>query len=321
MTATISIIIPCYNVQDYVQAALQSILDNTSQSDLSRIELLIVNDGSTDKTFEIIQQFSLEKLDKVVQYQIINQSNAGLSAARNAGMAHATGDYWLFLDSDDIFVHQAIDTILAAIDQHAPDMIEFDAQKFTENTWENKSLYANYFTDVKNMDLTAHRLRAFEENRWYVWSRCYHKKLFENQKFEVGKLFEDMMTVPYCYLVADNIFRLPETLIGYRQRPASILATLSHRHLADLFWGIEKAIAAERDYPNFSHELFVLQIKNWQLIVAESIKLFLRTRDFSYLIAVQNRHTQLRQQYGRDWGWQFVHFGGVLLNKIFRQPK
>lgn len=321
MTATVSIIIPCYNVQDYVQAALQSILDNLDKSDYQRVQLLIVNDGATDQTPEIIQQFAAEKLDNVLNYQLINQANAGLSAARNTGMAHATGDYWLFLDSDDIFINQAISKIIAIIDQHAPDIIEFDATKFTENTWENKSLYADYFPDVQNLDLHTHRLRVFEENRWYVWSRCYHKKLFENQKFEVGKLFEDMMTTPYCYLAAHSIFRLPETLIGYRQRPASILATLSHRHLNDLLWGIEKAIVAERDYPQFLQELTVLQLKNWRLIVAESIKIFLRTRDISYLTAVQNYRAQLRQKHGRDFGWQLIYFGKVVLKKYCKLKK
>lgn len=321
MTATVSIIVPCYNVENYVQAALQSILDNLNPSDYPRVELLIVNDGSTDQTPEIIKQFTAEKCHNVVRYRIIDQANAGLSAARNTGMAHATGDYWLFLDSDDLFIHHAISKIMAVIDQHAPDIIEFDAIKFTENTWANKSLYADYFPDVTDADFTTHRLRVFEENRWYVWSRCYHRKLFDNQQFELGKLFEDMMTVPYCYLAAHTIFRLPETLLAYRQRPASILASLSHRHLRDLFWGIEKAIVAERDYPHFLPELTRLQLKNWRLLVAESIKIFLRTRDISYLTAVQHARTQMRQRHQRDLGWQLTYFGGVLLKKAFRQQK
>lgn len=318
MIPTLSIIIPCYNVQYYIQEAIQSVLDNTLKSDYARIELLIINDGSTDQTYEIIKKIAIEKLDSVLSYHIISQQNAGLSAARNAGMAYARGDYWLFLDSDDIFINQSISKILSIIDQYMPDIIEFDAVKFTENSWCSHSLYENYFADVVNMHLDFHRLRAFEENRWYVWSRCYHKKLFNNKKFEIGKLFEDMMTVPYCYLIAQNIFRLPEIFIGYRQRPASILATLSQRHLSDLFWGIEKAIVAESSYPNFLHELTVLQKKNWRIVVAESVKIFLKTHDISYLLAVQNYRLKIRQCYKRDFGWQFCYFIGVFLKKLFK---
>ena len=102
MTATLSIIIPCYNVEDYVQAALQSILDNTSKKYHNRLQLLIINDGSTDQTWDKIQEWLINLDNLSISYQLINQPNAGLSAARNAGMAQATGNYWLFLDSDDI---------------------------------------------------------------------------------------------------------------------------------------------------------------------------------------------------------------------------
>lgn len=319
MKPTISLIVPCYNVQDYVQPALQSILDNISAAHHARLQVLIVNDGSRDQTLEKIEQFIAEKWHSTIRHQIITQENAGLSAARNTGMAHATGDYWLFLDSDDIFINQALDKIIATLDAHAPDIVEFDAVKFCENTWENSSLYAEYFRQSQDLPFTAHRLRAFEENRWYVWSRCYHKKLFENQQFERGKLFEDMMTVPYLYLAAQNIFRLPETLLGYRQRPNSIVATLSHAHLRDIFYGVEKAIAAEQDYPQFQAELTVLQYKNWRLIVAESIKRFLKTRDFAYLQAVQTHRAQMRHKFGRDYGWQFAYFTRVLIKKFHKK--
>ncbi len=318
MKPILSLIIPCYNVQDYVQPALQSIVDNLAPEHYPKIELLIVNDGATDQTPERIQQFADAHLQSI-PHRIIHQDNAGLSSARNTGMAQAKGEYWLFLDSDDIFVNHALDKILACIEQQQPDIIEFDACKFHDNDWATKSLYAQYFQDVVNMDFPAHRLHAFEENRWYVWSRCYHRKLFDNQLFEVGKLFEDMMTVPYAYLMANHIAVLPETFIGYRQRPASILATLSHRHLRDLYYGVEKAMSAERDYPHFLNELSVLQYKNWRMIVAESIKKFIKTKDLSYLTAVQDYRAQMRQHFQRDYGWQFGYFGRVLIQKILKK--
>lgn len=313
MKDTLSIIVPCYNVQDYVQAALQSILDNVSPEYDTRLEIIIVNDGSTDQTHEIIKQFTKDVLSqRPITYRLIHQDNAGLSAARNAAMHQAQGDYWLFLDSDDFFYNQALDRIFQTIDQHQADIIEFDATKWTDGIFAKQSLYQKYFV------ADNYRLEAFEANLWYVWSRCYHRKLFENQKFEVGKLFEDMMTIPYLYLAAKHIFRLPESLLAYRQRPHSILATLSHRHLQDLFWGIEKAIAAEPQYPNNLHEIKLLQLKSWRMIVAESIKIFLRTQDKTYLQSVQQYRQQMQTRHQRDYGWQLGYFAGVLMKKIFK---
>lgn len=314
MKPQLSIIVPCYNVQDYVQAALQSILDNLSPENDARAEIIIINDGATDQTETVIRAFLREQLaERAIVYRLINQDNAGLSAARNAGMRQAQGDYWLFLDSDDFFYNQSLDKILNIIDQHQPDIIEFDATKWTDGIFAEQSLYQKYFTSQN------HRLDAFEANLWYVWSRCYHRKLFENQEFEVRKLFEDMMTIPYLYLAANQIFRLPESLLAYRQRSQSILATLSHRHLRDLFWGIGKAIEQEKNYPKQLKELTLLQYKNWRLIVAESVKIFLRSHDHSYLSAVQAYRAQMRQQYGRDYGWQFAYFAQVLIQKLFNK--
>ncbi len=315
---TLSIIVPCYNVAPYVRAALQSVLDNLSEANRSRAELIIVNDGATDATPKIIADFAQTG---PVPTQIINQENAGLSAARNAGMARAQGDYWLFLDSDDVYHNHALDKILAAIDAHTPSIIEFDATVFYgETNWAAQTLYHAYFADIANERQPETTLiRAFEENRWYVWSRCYHRKLFENQTFERDKLFEDFMTVPYLYFAANTIFKLPESLLGYRQNTASITANISHRHLNDIFYGLQKAIRAQTQYPNHLTELHILQIKTWRLIVAYAVKKFLRTRETAYLADVQRFRAQMRQEFGQDWGWQLGYFSSVVWKRLLEK--
>ena len=89
----ISIIIPVYNVENYLAECLNSVVNQTYRN----IEIIIVNDGSTDNSFSIIQQYQLQD----ERIKIINQENQGLSAARNAGMKVASGEYLWFVDSDD----------------------------------------------------------------------------------------------------------------------------------------------------------------------------------------------------------------------------
>ena len=93
MKPLISLIIPCYNVQNYVQAALQSVADSLSPEHRGQVEWLIVDDGATDQTPDIIAQFAEHVLQpQQIPHRIIRQSNAGLSAARNTGLAHAQGE-------------------------------------------------------------------------------------------------------------------------------------------------------------------------------------------------------------------------------------
>ena len=228
MKPLISLIIPCYNVQNYVQAALQSVADSLSPEHRGQVEWLIVDDGATDQTPDIIARFAAQVLQpQQIPHRIIRQSNAGLSAARNTGLAHAQGEYVLFLDSDDIFVQAALDKILAVLAQQQPDIIEFDAQMFVQPSDlspQNPTLYGQYFRDTAGKDHQSSLQRAFEENRWYVWSRCYRRSLLERHPFIVGKLFEDMMFTPYVYLDAHTVYRLPEVLLGYRQNAGSITA-------------------------------------------------------------------------------------------------
>ncbi|XXQ69198.1 glycosyltransferase family 2 protein [Neisseriaceae bacterium B1] len=312
MKPTLSLIIPCYNVEKYITAALQSVLDNLSPSKDTRVECLIVNDGATDNTAQLIENFAQNQFStRQIAYQIITQANVGLSAARNSGMNVAQGEYWLFLDSDDVFENKALDKILAAIDAHQPDIIEFDATLFQDTgARATHTIYHDYFRQPFSLT------RAFEENRWYVWSRCYHKKLFEHHRFEQGKLFEDMMTIPYLYLQAKHFFRLPESLLGYRQNSGSITANVGKRHLNDIFFAMQKAIRAEKIYPNHLLQLHILQDKTWRLLVAYSVKKFLRTHDLSFLTDIQDYRQTIRQEFQRDWGWQFSYFGKVILKRL-----
>lgn len=154
----ISIIIPCYNVQDYIEQCLGSIISQT----YINLEIICINDGSTDKTVEILQQFET----KDSRIKLYNQSNKGLSKTRSLGIEYATGDYILFVDSDDWLEKDALEIILREASNY--DIILF-----------------SYFRDFKNVTL-AKRLNldgeflASELQRKIVGPVGEEIKLIEN---------------------------------------------------------------------------------------------------------------------------------------------
>ena len=111
----ISIIIPVYNVEGYLVECLNSVVNQTYRD----IEIIIVNDGSTDSSFSIIQQYQLQD----ERIKIINQENQGLSAARNAGIKKVSGEYIWFVDSDDYITIDACEKIVEKLKQNNYDLL------------------------------------------------------------------------------------------------------------------------------------------------------------------------------------------------------
>lgn len=108
MNTTVSVIIPAFNQADYLASAIQSVLDQTYPA----YEILVIDDGSTDRTRDVVRRF----LDPSIQY--VYQENRGLAAARNTGLRLATGDYISFLDADDLFLPEKIDLLVSALESH-----------------------------------------------------------------------------------------------------------------------------------------------------------------------------------------------------------
>lgn len=122
---SIAVVIPAYNVEDYVEEAIESVLSQTKAPD----EVIIINDGSTDKTRRVISKYESNPVVRV-----IDTENRGLGPARNAGLEAASSDYVYFFDSDDIMSEQFVAVISrAAADFKGPDMIVFSGESFSDN--------------------------------------------------------------------------------------------------------------------------------------------------------------------------------------------
>ena len=133
--AKISIVIPVYNVEEYLALSLASAMTQTYED----IEIVCVNDGSTDKSLEILEAAQA----KDSRIQIITKRNGGLSSARNAGIDAAKGEYICFLDSDDLLEPEACETIIEVFDDTNADIVTYGATAYPEfrgYTWLNEVL-------------------------------------------------------------------------------------------------------------------------------------------------------------------------------------
>lgn len=143
----ISVIIPVYNVEDYLVECIDSVLNQTYEN----IEIIIINDGSTDSSYKILKKYS--SYDNI---RILSQENSGQSVARNNGMKIAKGKYIYFLDSDDYILPNAFEELLKTMEQNNLDLIMFSAKPFADKL------------DIKINDRQYDFSKSFEEDTLYI---------------------------------------------------------------------------------------------------------------------------------------------------------
>lgn len=229
----LSIIVPCYNSEKYIDECLSSVISFMD----NEVELVIINDGSTDSSEQII-------FNKISQYTHLNilyvkRENGGLSKARNHGISLSSGEYVAFLDADDFLNSQFYNEIKPIISLSNYDLIEFDTLKF-ENSHpdiKNEIKTSNFSGAVK---ITAYHdlMPVFNNKKWFAWSRVYRSTLFKEVgiHYPAGILYEDMATTPFLYLESKNIYSINKTLIHYRVNETSITQTFRRSDINSLIY-------------------------------------------------------------------------------------
>lgn len=259
----LSIIVPCYNSRKFIAECLYSILPYLS----SKIELIIVNDGSTDDSADIIER-SIRSY-KQQNIAIINQGNSGISSARNKGIKLATGEYIAFLDSDDMFHPDFWNAILPVIDDSTIDIVEFNADQFDgdlSNIVEH--IDSSVFIGRVNISSIEQLIPAFRRSKWYPWARVYKSTLFHdyNIEFPIGRLYEDMSTIPALYLHSKVIFGIAKPLIWYRYHKKSITQTFRPKDLVDLVYATQYLASLALDSKEIKKALFPTIQRTFNLI-------------------------------------------------------
>lgn len=211
----VSVIVPVYNVEKYLRQCLDSILGQTYKN----LEVIIVDDGSTDSSADIIKEYK-KKDNRIVT---ISQKNQGLSAARNVGIKKANGDYIMFVDSDDWIAPDIVEYL-------RPGRADVSICSHYESS-EGKNVSFNKSFKRKSMNPKMALTAMLKEHGFMVsaWGKLYKKDLFEDVFFPVGKLHEDLGTTYKLILASKKVVFLPEPKYYYRQRKDSIIHEFDDR--------------------------------------------------------------------------------------------
>lgn len=222
----ISVILPVYNGGKYIQKAIESVLNQTFQD----FELIVVNDGSTDNTLNVIDSFDDSRI------RVINQSNQGPGAARNNALKMAQGQYIMYLDSDDWYHEKALEISYTEITKHDADMTFFQMINYN-----NGEVYENDWFDLKTFDESFEN-RAFSPDETPgsifdlsvgVCQKIYSREFLEKigARFPEGIFFEDMPFFYYVYLKAERISIVKRHLYYRRKHDGSITHVVDEKFL------------------------------------------------------------------------------------------
>ena len=219
----LSIIIPIYNVEDTLRRCLESVLGQMDD----RMEVIIVDDGSTDTSGQIAEQMTAGRTD----CRLICQANKGLSAARNAGIEAATGEYITFTDSDDFVARGTYTALLAVLEEHpAYDILEYPVMEhYGHPTKQHLLTFPDAVVgSIRDYWLCGGHLHT------YACNKLYRRELFADIHFPEGKAFEDAYTYPFLLQRAKVVATTSVGRYYYCHNDRGITAQAGGKELTDL---------------------------------------------------------------------------------------
>lgn len=214
MNNKISVIIPVYKVEEFLDDCVQSVIAQTHRN----TEIILVDDGSPDNCPAMCDGWA-EKDNRI---KVIHKPNGGLSDARNAGLDVATGDYISFVDSDDWILPEMYEKMLFVMQKENADICACNIRSCYpdhEEVWGCKE----YFTGKSEQILDM----LYSDTKYPVsaWNKLYKKECWEKLRFPAGKICEDAFTTYQLVHNAECIVQMPEAFYCYRIRPQSIMTS------------------------------------------------------------------------------------------------
>lgn len=246
----VTIIVPVYNVEDYLPNCLKSI----SQQTYTNFECILIDDGSNDKSGKICDEVA--EIDK--RFKVVHKKNSGVADARNIGIDIAQGEYICFVDSDDIINSLLLEKCMPYFEDNQVDMVMFgnlwiENEKDIIHKKEMKSLnFEKISSEVaicRSYDMNP--MKAFDYN--VLWNKIYRKKIFEKDvRFTSGKLFEDTLIIHHLYNNCELIAVTGEIYYYYRLRQGSILKSPFNINKLDIIDGYKDRLNLIcKSYPEY----------------------------------------------------------------------
>ena len=289
----VSIVIPVYNVEKYVEKCLLSVINQTYKN----LEIIVVNDGTKDNSLKICEMLK----EKDARIKIINQENAGLSCARNTGIENASGEYICFVDSDDFLDKDFIDTLLSNALQNNVDICACDFWYIDES---NKKWSLKIKKDKKysNMEALKDILLDTQETEVMIWNKLYKLELFKknNIRFPVGKLHEDNYTTYKLYYFSNGVYFVNKKLYYYLQRNDSIMGKKFNIKRLDILNSIdEKKEFFKKENINLKDELIFNEMSTLINLLNIMIRDKFNTREFYDIVekVCKNKKVYLKNKY------------------------
>lgn len=224
---TVSVILPCYNTENFLRQCLDSIINQT----LRDIEIICVNDGSTDSTLDILHQYRAAD-DRII---ILEQANAGAGAARNNGLRHAQGKYLSFLDADDFFELDMLEKAAEAAEKYEADYIVFNSNQYHQD----KDVFVEVPWAIRLCDIPPYMpftYRQLTDNIFlsfvgWAWDKLYRRSfvLKHDLWFQEQRTSNDMLFVFSALVCAKRIAVVNEVLAHQRRGNSESLSVTRER--------------------------------------------------------------------------------------------
>ncbi len=280
----ISLIVPVYNVEKYLNKCLDSILKQTYHN----LEIILIDDGSTDSSPKICDKYAL----KDSRIKVFHESNKGLSATRNLGIKYSSGKYISFIDSDDVLTEDYCETLLNALKSNHCDVASVKLIMVRENGERIEPsvdiTQINYASEIniysKSEILKEVLLRHSFKN--YVCTKLYNRKLFTNCQFKENISYEDVLFTYEMSKKINKIAYVNKECYMYLKRKNSITATCSEKNLNDfLDVALYRYQDVQKNYPKYEvYNLYALL----ESIISISVKYVIAERKYQTVAEKSN---------------------------------
>lgn len=264
----VSVIVPAYNVEEYIEQCLSGILRQT----LADMEILVINDGSTDGTYEICRKYA--EADKRIK--IICTDHVGLAEVRNIGIRNARGRYIGFADGDDDVHATMFSRLLQTCVVNDSDIAVCNFQRFDE-----KGLLETIEFLPEQCLSSKDAVKMLSEDKImknFVWNKLYRKALLEGIEFPKNKKYEDIYVMEKLFAKANKIAVIEDKLYFYRNRQNSISHMTTIAEFEEMVNAFESQVAdVKRDYPDLENYAELCHSWALRVLVMQCMK-----RDMQY---------------------------------------